>query len=122
MAIGTAALIKDLKQRGMLEDTVILWTTEFGRMPSTQGSKGRDHNPHVFTNWLAGGGVRGGGARGRQRRERLRLDHARLQQHVLVLHRALHARPRAQPAGAGHRRRGRAAPPVRRPRRLEPPS
>jgi uncharacterized protein (DUF1501 family) len=44
----------------MLEDTVILWTTEFGRMPSTQGSKGRDHNPHVFTNWLAGGGVRGG--------------------------------------------------------------
>jgi uncharacterized protein (DUF1501 family) len=60
MAIGTAALIKDLKQRGMLEDTVILWTTEFGRMPSTQGSKGRDHNPHVFTNWLAGGGVRGG--------------------------------------------------------------
>jgi len=60
MAIGTAALIKDLKQRGMLEDTLILWTTEFGRMPSTQGSKGRDHNPHVFTNWLAGGGVRGG--------------------------------------------------------------
>ncbi|MCA9217092.1 MAG: DUF1501 domain-containing protein, partial [Planctomycetales bacterium] len=40
MAVGTAALIKDLKQRGMLEDTIILWTTEFGRMPSTQGSKG----------------------------------------------------------------------------------
>ena len=44
----------------MLDDTLILWTTEFGRMPSTQGSKGRDHNPHVFTNWLAGGGIKGG--------------------------------------------------------------
>ncbi len=60
MAVGAAALIKDLKQRGMLEDTIILWTTEFGRMPSTQGSKGRDHNPYVFTNWLCGGGIRGG--------------------------------------------------------------
>jgi hypothetical protein len=60
MATGAAALIKDLKQRGMLEDTIILWTTEFGRMPSTQGSKGRDHNPFVFTNWLAGGGIQGG--------------------------------------------------------------
>lgn len=60
MAIGTAALIKDLKQRGLLEDTLILWTTEFGRMPSTQGTKGRDHNPYVFTNWLCGGGVRPG--------------------------------------------------------------
>ena len=60
MSVGTAALIKDLKQRGMLEDTIVLWTTEFGRMPSTQGSKGRDHNPYVFTNWLAGGGIKGG--------------------------------------------------------------
>ena len=60
MARGAAALIKDLDQRGMLDDTVILWTTEFGRMPSTQGSKGRDHNPYVFTNWLCGGGVRSG--------------------------------------------------------------
>ncbi len=60
MATGTAALIKDLKQRGLLEDTIILWTTEFGRMPSTQGSKGRDHNPYVFTNWLCGGGIKGG--------------------------------------------------------------
>jgi hypothetical protein len=60
MARGTAALIQDLKQRGMLEDTIILWTTEFGRMPSSQGSKGRDHNPHCFTNWLCGGGVRRG--------------------------------------------------------------
>jgi hypothetical protein len=60
MARGAAALIQDLKQRGLLEDTVVLWTTEFGRMPSTQGGKGRDHNPYVFTNWLCGGGIRGG--------------------------------------------------------------
>ena len=60
MAVGTAALIKDLKQRGLLEDTLILWTTEFGRMPSSQGGKGRDHNPYVFTNWLCGGGIQGG--------------------------------------------------------------
>lgn len=60
MAVGASALIKDLKQRGLLEDTIILWTTEFGRMPSTQGSKGRDHNPFVFTNWLSGGGIKGG--------------------------------------------------------------
>ena len=60
MARGTAALIKDLKQRGLLEDTIIHWTTEFGRMPSSQGSTGRDHNPFVFTNWLAGGGFKGG--------------------------------------------------------------
>ena len=60
MARGCAAFIADLKQRGLLEDTVILWTTEFGRMPSSQGGKGRDHNPFVFTNWLCGGGIRGG--------------------------------------------------------------
>jgi hypothetical protein len=60
LGVGAAALIKDLKQRGMLDDTIILWTTEFGRMPCNQGSLGRDHNPFVFTNWLAGGGIRGG--------------------------------------------------------------
>ena len=60
MARGASGLIRDLKQRGLLEDTIIHWTTEFGRMPSTQGSKGRDHNPYVFTNWLCGGGIRGG--------------------------------------------------------------
>lgn len=60
MARGAAAFIQDLKQRGMLDDTVILWTTEFGRMPSSQGGKGRDHNPFVFTNWLCGGGIRPG--------------------------------------------------------------
>lgn len=60
MSIGASALIKDLRARGMLDDTIILWTTEFGRMPCSQGDKGRDHNPFVFTNWLAGGGVHGG--------------------------------------------------------------
>jgi len=64
MARGASALIQDLKQRGMLEDTLILWTTEFGRMPCSQGSLGRDHNPFVFTNWLAGGGIRGGATYG----------------------------------------------------------
>ncbi len=55
-----AALIKDLKARGLLDDTIVYWTTEFGRMPCSQGGKGRDHNPDTFTNWLAGGGVKGG--------------------------------------------------------------
>jgi len=59
-ARGAAALIEDLRERGLLEDTVILWTTEFGRMPSTQGGKGRDHNPYCFTNWLCGGGIKRG--------------------------------------------------------------
>ena len=59
-----AALIKDLKARGLLDDTIVLWTTEFGRMPCSQGGKGRDHNPFGFTNWLAGGGIKGGVSHG----------------------------------------------------------
>ncbi len=55
-----AALIKDLKQRGMLDDTLVLWGGEFGRTPTAQGRDGRDHNPHGMTMWMAGGGVRGG--------------------------------------------------------------
>jgi hypothetical protein len=55
-----AALIHDLKARGLLDDTIVLWTTEFGRMPCSQGGKGRDHNPFAFTTWLAGGGIKGG--------------------------------------------------------------
>jgi hypothetical protein len=55
-----AALLKDLKARGMLEDTIVIWTTEFGRMPCSQGGLGRDHNPSAFTSWLAGGGIKGG--------------------------------------------------------------
>jgi Protein of unknown function (DUF1501) len=60
MAKGASALIQDLQQRGLLDDTIVLWTTEFGRMPSSQGGKGRDHNPYCFTNWLCGGGIKGG--------------------------------------------------------------
>jgi hypothetical protein len=55
-----AGFLQDLKQRGLLDDTIVLWTTEFGRMPCSQGSVGRDHNPFGFTNWLAGGGIKGG--------------------------------------------------------------
>lgn len=56
----SAALIEDLRARGLLEDTIVYWTTEFGRMPCSQGNKGRDHNPFTFTSWLAGGGIRAG--------------------------------------------------------------
>ncbi|MBI1372118.1 MAG: DUF1501 domain-containing protein [Phycisphaera sp.] len=57
----TAALIADLRQRGMLDDTLVLWTTEFGRMPTHQaGTAGRDHNPDGFTCWMLGAGVKGG--------------------------------------------------------------
>lgn len=57
----TAALLADLKQRGLLDDTLVLWTTEFGRMPThQQGTAGRDHNPDGFTCWMMGAGVKGG--------------------------------------------------------------
>ncbi len=57
---AVAALLKDLKARGLLEDTLVLWGGEFGRTPVSEGAKGRDHNNHGFTVWLAGGGVKGG--------------------------------------------------------------
>ena len=59
-----AALIKDLKASDLLDDTIVIWTTEFGRMPCSQGAKGRDHNPFAFTSWLAGGGIKGGATYG----------------------------------------------------------
>jgi len=55
-----AGLLEDLKQRGLLEDTLVWWGGEFGRTPFTQGNNGRDHNPDGFTIWLAGGGVKQG--------------------------------------------------------------
>jgi hypothetical protein len=55
-----AALLADLKARGMLQDTLVIWGGEFGRTSDSQGSLGRDHNPHAFTIWMAGGGVKGG--------------------------------------------------------------
>lgn len=55
-----AALIKDLRQRGMLDETLIVWAGEFGRTPFSQGSDGRDHNPFGFSIWMCGGGIKGG--------------------------------------------------------------
>jgi Protein of unknown function (DUF1501) len=55
-----AALLKDLKQRDMLKDTLVVWCSEFGRTPNSQGGKGRDHNPLGYTMWLAGGGAKPG--------------------------------------------------------------
>jgi hypothetical protein len=54
------ALLRDLKQRGLLDSTLVIWGSEFGRLPMTQSGTGRDHNPHGFTMWFAGGGVKGG--------------------------------------------------------------
>jgi hypothetical protein len=59
-----AALIADLKSRGLLDETLIVWTGEFGRTPWSEGAKGRDHHHRGFTSWLAGGGVKGGLAYG----------------------------------------------------------
>ena len=55
----TAALLTDLKQRGLLDDTLVVRAGEFGRTPMLQGTTGRNHNPYSFTGWLAGGGVKG---------------------------------------------------------------
>ncbi|MGB0643963.1 MAG: DUF1501 domain-containing protein, partial [Akkermansiaceae bacterium] len=57
---AVAGLLRDLKSRGLLEDTLVLWGGEFGRTPVSEGGSGRDHNHHGFTVWLAGGGVKGG--------------------------------------------------------------
>lgn len=57
---GIAALIKDLKQRGLFDETLLVWGGEFGRAPTSEGQKGRDHDHYGYTTWLAGGGVKGG--------------------------------------------------------------
>lgn len=59
-----AALLTDLEQRGMLEETLVVWSGEFGRTPFAQGSNGRDHNPFGFSLWMAGGGIKGGSVYG----------------------------------------------------------
>ncbi|GIW99202.1 MAG: hypothetical protein KatS3mg111_2535 [Pirellulaceae bacterium] len=59
-----AGLLQDLKQRGLLDSTLVVWGGEFGRTPTSQDFDGRDHNPHGFTMWMAGGGIRGGTAVG----------------------------------------------------------
>jgi uncharacterized protein DUF1501 len=55
-----AGLIRDLKQRGMLDETLVVWSSEFGRSPWSQNTTGRDHNPRGYTAWMAGGGIKGG--------------------------------------------------------------
>ena len=63
---ASAALVKDLKRRGLLDDTLVIWGGEFGRTPMVQGGNdGRDHHPNCFTMWLAGGGVKPGMTLGR---------------------------------------------------------
>jgi hypothetical protein len=59
-----AALLKDLKSRGLLNETLVVWAGEFGRTSTSQNTKGRDHNPRGFSSWLAGGGIKGGQAYG----------------------------------------------------------
>jgi hypothetical protein len=59
-----AGLLRDLKSRGMLDDTLVIWTTEFGRHPFAQGGMGRDHNGNAFCTWLAGAGIKGGVSHG----------------------------------------------------------
>ena len=60
----SAALVQDLKARGLLDDTIVLWTGEFGRLPISQGKDGRDHNRHAFSLWVAGGGFKAGHVHG----------------------------------------------------------
>ena len=67
-----AGLITDLKRRGLLDQTLIVWSGEFGRMPTSQNGTGRDHNPRGFTAWLAGGGVKGGRSTARPTRSATR--------------------------------------------------
>jgi len=60
----SAGLVLDLKRRGLLDSTIVLWTGEFGRLPISQGSDGRDHNRHAFSLWIAGGGFKKGHVHG----------------------------------------------------------
>jgi uncharacterized protein (DUF1501 family) len=85
----TAALLKDLKSRGLLDQTLVLWGGEFGRTPVADGRypdkpAGRDHNPYGFTTWLAGGGVKGGKVIGATDEFGLRAEQDRV--HVNDLH------------------------------------
>jgi hypothetical protein len=79
-----AALLTDLKQRGLLDETLVIWGGEFGRTPTSEGAKGRDHHSRGFTMWLAGGGVRGGMVHGAT--DELGLDAVTDRVHVHDLH------------------------------------
>lgn len=79
-----AGLLKDLKQRGLLDETLVIWGGEFGRTPMSEKGDGRDHNPYGFTMWMAGGGIRGGRTYGSTDELGLHAQENRL--HVLDLH------------------------------------
>ena len=84
-----AALLGDLKMRGLLEDTLIVWGGEFGRTPVSENGNGRDHNPHGFMMWLAGGGVKGGTTYGESDEFGFKAEHNRMHVHDLhatILH------------------------------------
>jgi hypothetical protein len=84
-----AALLRDLKGRGLLDSTLVVWGGEFGRMPMSEGGKGRDHNPHGFSVWLAGGGIKGGTVHGATDAVGLRAEVDRVHAHDLhatILH------------------------------------
>jgi uncharacterized protein (DUF1501 family) len=85
----TAALLRDLRRRGLLDQTLVVWGGEFGRTPMSEGTNGRDHNPYGFTMWLAGGGVWGGHIIGRTDELGLRAVESRVHVHDLhatILH------------------------------------
>ena len=84
-----AALLKDLKRRGLLDSTLVVWGGEFGRMPMSESGKGRDHNPHGFCVWLAGAGIKGGTVHGATDAVGLRAEVDRVHVHDLhatILH------------------------------------
>jgi len=87
--LPVAGLLKDLKARGLLDSTLVIWGGEFGRMPMSEGSDGRDHNPHGFCMWMAGGGVKGGQVIGGTDAVGLRAEHDKTHVHDIhatILH------------------------------------
>ena len=87
--LPVAGLLKDLKSRGLLDSTLVIWGGEFGRMPMSEGSNGRDHNPHGFSMWLTGAGVKGGTVIGATDAVGLRAEHEKTHVHDIhatILH------------------------------------
>ena len=95
--LPVAGLLSDLKQRGLLEQPLVVWGGEFGRTPGAQGKDGRDHHPHGFTVWLAGGGTAGGRTYGAHRRLRISRRHRSLQRFRPACHDPPPPRPRLPP-------------------------
>ena len=83
---GIAALLKDLKGRGLLEDTLVVWGGEFGRAPTSEGAKGRDHDHYGYTVWMAGGGVKSGFSYGATDEFGLTAVQDRMHVHLSLIH------------------------------------